>query len=226
MRFQKYILAFLITAAMFGTAFYISQRLDAGRIADIRATEESIFIDILSSETQFDLLGNLSCDIIAQHPVVSDELNSLANRLSIAEQNLGSTNKEVIQLKEQYSLLEIKDYLLLQHIAEKCKTKPVFVLYFYSNAGDCSDCSRTGEELSYLREQYPGLRVYSFDQNLELSALKTLIALQKVSGPLPAFIINNRPPVYGFKTLGELQALIPELKTLASTSAATSTNSR
>lgn len=223
MAWQKYILAFIITAAIFATAFYVAQRIDARRIADIRATEDSISIDILSTETQFDLLGNLDCKTIAENPVLSDQLNGLASRLSIAEQNLGSTNSEVVQLKQQYSLLEIKDYLLLQQIAQKCATKPVFVLYFYSNAGDCPDCSRTGEELSYLRQQYPGLRVYSFDYNLDLSALRTLIALQKLNGPLPAFIINNRAPVYGFKTLDELQSLIPELQTLASSTAATST---
>ncbi len=225
MAWQKYSLAFIITAAIFGTAFYIAQRIDAQRIADIRATEENISIDILSSETQFDLLGSLDCSTIAENPVLSDQLNDLASRLSVAEQNLGSTNKEVIQLKQQYSLLEIKDYLLLQQVSQKCKkVKPVFVLYFYSNAGDCPDCSRTGEELSYLRGEYPGLRVYSFDYNLDLSALRTLVALQKLNGPLPAFVINNRPPVYGFKTIEELQALIPELKTLASSTAATSTS--
>ncbi|MEI6863823.1 MAG: hypothetical protein WCK46_00415 [Candidatus Adlerbacteria bacterium] len=223
MHWQKYILAFVITGAIFGTAFYIAQRIDTQRIADIRATEESISIDILSSETQFELLGHLDCKIIAENPVLSDELNSLASRLSVAEENLGATNKEVINLKEQYSLLEIKDYLLLQQISEKCHSKPVFVLYFYSNRGDCKDCGRMGQELSYLRETYPGLRVYSFDYNLDLSAVKTLIALQKLQGPLPAFIVNNRAPVYGFKTLDEVEKLIPELKTLATSTAATST---
>lgn len=222
---QKYTLAFIITAAIFGTAFYISQIIDARRVADIRATEESISLDILSTETQFDLLGGLDCKTISENPVLSDQLNSLASRLSIAEQNLGSTNKEVLQLKQQYSLLEIKDYLLLQQVAQKCKLKPVFVLYFYSNAGDCPDCSLTGEELSYLRQQYPNFRVYSFDYNLDLSALRTLMALQKLSGgPLPALIINNRPPVYGFKTLDQLQALIPELKTLSTSTSATSSS--
>lgn len=215
MGWQKYILAFVITATIFVTAFYIAQRIDAQRVADIRATEESISTDILSLETQFDLLGSLDCKVIAETPVLSDQLNSLAARLSIAEQNLGTNNKEVVQLKKQYSLLQIKDYLLLQQVSQKCKTKPVFVLYFYSNAGDCPDCSLTGEELSYLREQYPGLRVYSFDYNLDLSALKTLMALQKIDGPLPALVVNNRPPIYGFKPLNELQALMPELKTLA-----------
>ncbi len=227
---QKYLVAFVITAAIFGTAFYITTRLDRARIADIQATEQSIAIDILSTETQFDLMGTLDCATIKQNPVLSDELNSLASRLSIAEQNLGSDNSQVIQLKQQYSLLEIKDYLLMRQITQKCGLKPLYVLYFYSNSGDCPDCTRSGDVLTYLRQQYPTLRIYSFDYHLDLSALRTLISLSKLqdvsaSGGLPAFIINNRPPVYGFKTLEQMQTLIPELKTLA-TSTATSTNTQ
>lgn len=224
MTWQKYILAFVITGAIFGTAFYIAARLDAQRIADIRSTQDAISIDILSSETQFELLGNLDCSTISQNPVLSEELNTIAGKLSVAEQNLGTANSEVVLLKKQYSLFEIKDYLLMQQISQKCRGfKPVYVLYFYSNAGDCQDCSRAGDVLTYLRETYPGLRVYSFDYNLDLSALRTLETLRNVAGNrLPAFVINNRAPAYGFKNLAEMQNLIPELKTLSTTTATTS----
>jgi hypothetical protein len=223
MTWQKYIIAFGITAAIFGTAFYIATKLDNARIEEIRATEQSISIDLSSSETQFELLGSLDCSMIGQSPVLSDELNSLAERLSYEENSLGTANPDVVQLKQQYSLLEIKDYVLMQEISQKCKLKPVYILYFYSNAGDCSDCSRAGDILTYLREQYPDLRVYSFDYHLDLSALKTLISLNKVAPNLPAFIINGRPPIYGFRDLAGMESLIPELKNLASTTSATST---
>jgi hypothetical protein len=226
MALQKYILVFIITAAIFATAFYLATRLDARRLADIRATQESVSIDILSSETQFALLGNMDCQTISENPILSTELNSLASRLSVAEENLGTTNPEVIRLKKQYSLLQIKDYILMQQVSQKCDLKPVFVLYFYSNEGNCSECGRAGDVLTYLRTQYPGLRVYSFDYNLDLSALRTLISLRGLNGQLPALVINNRPPVYGFKTFEEIQTLIPELKTLSTTSAATSTRQR
>ena len=223
MQGQKYILAFAITAAIFATAFYIANRFDANRVANIRATQEAVSINILSLETQFDLLGSLSCSTLSDNPVLSEELNSLSVRLSVAEENLGQDNPEVISLKKQYSLLEIKDYILMQEISEKCgKFKPVYILYFYSNKGDCPDCGKMGDVLTYLRETYPGLRVYSFDYHLDLSALRTLTTLRKIdaSKGLPAFAVNVRTPVYGFKTLQEMQKLIPELKTLATSTIA------
>ena len=226
MALQTYILVFIITAAIFATAFYVATRLDSRRLADIRATQESVSIDILSSETQFALLGNLDCKTISENPILSTELNSLASRLSVAEENLGATNAEVIRLKKQYSLLQIKDYILMQQVSQKCNLKPVFVLYFYSNQGNCSECGPAGDVLTYLRTQYPGLRVYSFDYNLDLSAVRTLISLRGLQGQLPALVINDRPPVYGFKTFEEIQTLIPELKTLSTTTAATSTKQR
>lgn len=226
MSWQKYLLAFAITTAIFGTAFYLTTRLDARRLADIRTTQEAISIDILSTETQFELLGNLDCQAISENPVLSEELNNLASRLSVAEENLGADNPEVISIKKQYSLLEIKDYLLMKQIAEKCpKVKPVFVLYFYSNEGNCEECGTQGEVLTYLRQTYPTLRVYSFDYNLELGALKTLITLNEINGyQLPSMVIGNKPPVYGFKSLKDMQKLIPELKDLATSTSQTATS--
>ncbi|OGC85065.1 hypothetical protein A3F55_02250 [Candidatus Adlerbacteria bacterium RIFCSPHIGHO2_12_FULL_53_18] len=213
-------MAFVITATIFSIAFFIAARIDQNRVADVRAMQDAIAIDLLSTETQFELLGNLDCELLGEHPVLSEELTSLAERLSYTENNLGSDNEQVTQLKKQYSLLQIKDYLLMQEISRKCGEKPVFVLYFYSNEGDCDDCTRAGEVLTYLRQEYPGLRVYSFDYHLDLGALQTLIALRKVTGSLPAFIINNRAPIYGFKNVEEMQELIPELATLATSTSA------
>jgi hypothetical protein len=220
---RKYLLALLLTLTIFGAAFYIANELDARRLAEIRSIQNTLAIDLLSSETQFDLLGQLDCKTITEQPILSEELNDLAERLSYTESRLESNNPEVLQLKKQYSLLQIKDYLLMREISEKCEVKPVFILYFYSNEGDCPECARAGEVLTYLRETYPELRVYSFDYYLDLSALQTLIALREVEPRLPAFVVNDERVMYGFKTVSGMQELIPELKTLATSTTATTT---
>ena len=78
-----------------------------------------------------------------------------------------------------------------------------------------------GHILTFLREQYPKLRVYSFDYNLNLSALETLITINAVNKELPAFVIGDQV-YYGFHSREEMEQIIPELDTLRE-EAATST---
>ncbi|MDQ3090033.1 MAG: hypothetical protein M3Q24_02685 [bacterium] len=223
---RKYIYAFLITALIFGTAIYASNRLGNKKLAEVRDIEDKLALDILSSETQFALLEETLCKDIG-NTFLSKEVGNLADRLSYAESENPKDDPDVINLKRYYSLLEIKDYLLMKKITEKCGIKPTFILYFYSNEGDCEECTKTGYVLTALHEKYPDLRIYSFDYNLDLEAIKTLIAIYKVENTLPAVIINA-VPYYGYRSLEELEETVPAIKVLetaliASTTKATTT---
>lgn len=210
----KYFGVFVITVVIFFTAVYISNYFNDKRIADIRSIEERMSVDILSLETQFDLLEDLACEDITESTVLSKELNSLALRLNYTERQLGAQNIEVERLKRQYSLLQIKDYLLMKKISSKCSNiAPVFILYFYSNAGDCDDCVKAGHVLTYLREKYPALRVYSFDYNLDLSALRTLISINNIESALPAMVIDEKA-YYGITNVEDVEEILPALQTL------------
>jgi hypothetical protein len=218
------ILAFAITATIFGTAFYVSNYFNARRVEAIRTMQDNMAVDILSLETQFQLLQELSCRDIRENSVLSNELVSLQNRLAYTERQLGTENEEVLRLKRQYSLLQIKDMLLMKRVSEKCGLQPVFILYFYSNeTADknpvCADCEKQGYVLTALAEKYPSLRVYSFDYSLDLPALKTLININDVPAQLPALVINEK--VYnGFKSVEDVETLLPELKKLDTSSKA------
>ncbi len=219
---KKYLFAFLITAVIFVLAFFSSNYLSEKRVSEMRSIQDQIAIDLQSSETQFDLLGQVSCQDLG-NSALSKELNSIAEQLSYMEQTRGVGDSEVQTLKQYYSILEIKDYILLQKIADKCDVKPIFILYFYSNKGDCPECEKTGYVLTQLRTDYPELRIYSFDYNLNMSALKTLISLYNVQNKLPAMLLNGKV-YYGFQSMDDIGKIIPEIKTLrATSSSATST---
>jgi hypothetical protein len=223
---MKYAFALVITVAIFGTAFYVSALFNRARVESIQSTEDKISIDILSLETQFDLVSDVSCDALEGHTVLPSEINTLASRLGSAEQSLGASNEQVIQLKEQYSLLEIKDYLITERVKERCgeAKAPVSVLYFYSKEGDCTDCTDAGYALDALREEFPSLRVYSFDYNLPLGAEETLISLLKLNPAPPVFVIDGQTH-YGFDSLDTLKGYLPKRVLLeeASSTAASST---
>jgi hypothetical protein len=202
------LLALLLTVVIVGTVMLTVSYLDRARLAELSRIESQLSIDILSLDTQFSLLEAAPCDSSASS-TLSSELGDMGTRLAYAEEELGTDNPNVVRLKEQYSLLEIRDYLITKKLAGVCNTKPTTVLYFYSNAGDCADCDRAGYALSYLRDTYPALRVYSFDYNLDLGALKTFVTTTKVQNDLPAFIINGKA-YYGFTSLSDLEKQFPK----------------
>ena len=214
---KKYALAFIITTIIFVTAFAISSRINDSRLNELRGLQDSVSINILSSETQFNLLKEAACDDLFSS-TLGQELGNLADRLSYMESIGKADDAEVVTLKRYYSLLEIKDYLLIAGAAGKCTKRPTTILYFYQ--GDCPECAQQAQVLTYIRQHHPeNLRIYSFDYDLDVSALKTLANINKVKAPFPALIIKNKT-YNGLKSLEEITDLLPEL---AATSTATST---
>lgn len=224
-RWSSYVIAFLITALIFATALYASNYFNNKRIAEVQSTQDNISVDILSLETQFDLLAEHSCTDIAENSVLSREIQPLGQRLSYLESQQNVNQDELLRLKRYYSLLEIKDYLLMQQVASKCHLRPVFILYFYSNTGDCKDCEQQGYALTGLSQKYPTLRVYSFDYNIGLSALQTLIDINDVKDELPALVINGKT-YYGLRTMQDIEKITPQLAKLPTATSTSATSTR
>lgn len=218
---KKYVFTFIITATIFATAIVLSNYFSQKKLAEIRAIQDTIAIDILSSETQFSLLEELSCKDVSLN-VLSKELGNLEEKLSYTEKDRGGDDPEVQILKRYYSLLQIKDYLLMTKISQKCNEAPISIVYFYSNEGDCPDCEREGYVLTKMRQDYPELRVYAFDYNLDISALQTLISINNVENKLPALLIGENVH-YGFQNIEDIELLIPELLEIKEVRQATST---
>ena len=211
---KKYFYVFLITLAIFGTAFYTSTQLNNKKIAELQTIQNRMAIDVSASEMQFNLLAEASCEN-ATSTSLSNDMDTLGSKLSYAETNITTNADDVTWLQKEYSLLEIKNYLLTKQIAKKCGLQPATILYFYSNKhGSCPDCRKEGLVLTELRRNYPGVRVYSFDYDLDLSALDTIESIHKINGDLPALVINGETYT-GFQSTDAIKSLIPNLEELA-----------
>lgn len=222
---KKYIFSFVITAIIFATAIYVSEYFSQKKLAEVKDIQDKISIDILSSETQFSLLSESSCTDITSSSALSKELGTLEAKLSYTEKDRGTNDPEVQTLKRYYSLLQIKDYLLMKKISEKCKKAPISIIYFYSNDGNCNDCEKEGYVLTRLRQDYPELRVYSFDYTLDLSAVKTLISITNMEDKLPAVFIKGKA-YYGFQSIEDIEKAIPELAKMKNASSTTATSTK
>lgn len=188
---KKYLIVFLFTIGLFLLASYLSNYFSGRKIAELQSIQNKIAIDVLSSETQFSLLQDLSCKNV-NDSFLSGELGELSKKLEWGQANLGETD-EVLYLRKYYSLLQIKDYLLMKKISERCGHKYAFVLYFYTTEENCSECSKQSIVLSNLREKYPNLRVYSFDYSTDLSAVRSMLSIYKIEDTkLPALVVDEK----------------------------------
>src|SRR3989344_2109379 len=104
---KKYIVAFTITAVIFGTAILVSNILSQKKLEDVRAIENRVALDILSSETQFALLEETSCKDLSPG-FLSKELGSLGEKLTYGDNQTELNNADLEYLKRSYFLLEIK----------------------------------------------------------------------------------------------------------------------
>lgn len=208
---KKYASVLFITIGIFAVVFYVSERLSNKKLSELSEIQNNIAIDLLSAETQYSLLGEVDCSQVT-NTVLSDQLNELSQKIEYLESTSGKS-EELTQLEKQYSLLEIKDYLLMKAITNRCGQKSVFILYFYTTSENCSECVKQGYVLTELREKYPAVRVYSFDYGLNLSAVETLIKIYHVEDTkLPALVSGGK--IYtGFHSVEDIEKLIPSLRT-------------
>ena len=204
---QKYFFVLLITCGIFATGWYLSSYVNNKKINEIKDIQNKIAIDILSSETQFSLLEELSCQDL-NNSILSQEISTIADKINYSEQNVNAKD-EVELLKKQYTILQVKDFLLSKRISDRCKQKIHTVFYFYSNKDTCTDCEKQSYVLDALRQEYPTLRVYSFDYNLDLSTIKALKSIYKIGDTLPGLVIDGKT-VSGFKTVDEIQKVLPK----------------
>lgn len=208
---KRYIVSFIITALVFGCAILLSSYFSAKKIESLNDIQDNISLDILSTETQFALLEELACKDV-DNTALSEELAVFADKIAYSEENIGD-KEQVEQLKKFYSLLQIKDYLLMKNIRERCGAddEMVVVLYFYTTEANCSECAKQGYALTDLRDEFPNVRVYSFDYSLDLSAVRSLISIFKIEDTkLPALIINDEV-MTGFQSTDDIVEMIPSL---------------
>lgn len=208
---KKYALALFATTFVFLGALWASNRIYGKQVEEMKSVASQIALNTSASEVQYNLLLETSCDRASDIDPIRD-LDRLAEMLSQTESQRGNEAAEVVEIKRQYVLLQIKDFLLTKRIASRCNQDPNYILYFYSTEESCEDCKKQGWILTDLRREYPELRVYAFDYDMDFPPMKTLRTMYKLDGDkLPALVIGDKA-TYGLKTGEDLEEMMPLLK--------------
>jgi hypothetical protein len=84
---KKYVITFIMTSTVFAAAIWINSSFNGQRVVEMKSLYESISTDILSSETQFSLISELSCKEVGSQ-ILSQEIDELARKIEFTEQNV------------------------------------------------------------------------------------------------------------------------------------------
>jgi hypothetical protein len=202
----KYLAVFAITTLIFVMGLFIGQYMAETKLSNLEEIENNLRIDAMAIELQYQLLAENPCKA-SNSTILSEELYQLGSKLDHMEKTMGFYDPDVIRLKEYFSLLQIRHWLFLKRGKEECSTDQDFILYFYSNKGDCETCEEQGYVLSYIREKHPNTRVYAFDTNIENPAVNTVKEIYLKNQTIPTLIINDYS-YYGFKNKEAIEKIL------------------
>lgn len=190
---MKYIITFIMTVILFVAAFFLSNQMAKKKIDEVRMIQDKISTDILSTETRFSLLGSSSCTHVKLSQEFENDLNTelseMARRVKFMENQLGYKDPQVSLIRDQYALLQIKDYMLKKQLQERCGENIETILYFFGH--DCSKCKEQSIVLDEIGARYPEIRIYWFDIDSTTPAMKTLMSIFNVKD-VPALVIKDK----------------------------------
>src|SRR3989344_5141606 len=137
----KFMAAFFLTAFIFVLVLLTNNYFNEIRLNRLNSIYSDTKIDVMDAEMQYNILSESPCIALNFEPM-TDELFELGNKLTDMEDQLGKNNKEVLNLKKYYSILETRQWLFIKKASKECKIDAKPILFFYSNEEYCRDCEQ------------------------------------------------------------------------------------
>ncbi len=200
---KLYVVAFIITVAIFLLGVYVGQLADSQVSKDLSAqlksySEESISFQILLLED-----SSSFCPLyLEESSLLEQRTIDIGEQLTYLEEYKGVYDED---LKKEYFLLETKAYLLATKVKELCNSEKNLILYLYSK--DCEDCILQGKQLNAIALDFgDNVRIYSFDGELDSPVVESFKNKYYVTS-YPTLIINGKK-FTGFQEQSELLKIL------------------
>ena len=205
---MKYAAVFAITTLIFVIGFFLGSYASGVKAEKLNVLEQEFRSDIMALELQYEIIKENPCDSISVSGL-NEQLYTLGSKLTYIENAEREDHQTINILKNYYSILQIRHWLITRKITTTCETHFKTIIYFYSNKEGCDKCDKQGYVLTFLRRKYPQIKTYTFDvdvNNVALSSLKELYGIES-DEVLPIIIIDGNV-YYGFKDSDELVELM------------------
>ena len=188
---SRHLAAFFITAIIFALGLMIGLTLTNERVKVSENFARAQKADYDSLQLQYLYLQKGSCPVLEK--TLEQNIEDLEAQRARLEEYVKDSNAEEFKLVErEYTLSEIRYWLLAKQSKIDCGSDAVSILYFYSDVeGQCEDCSAQGTILSFLKEQFKDrLLIFSIDINVDDPMLSILKKTKNINN-LPALVIEE-----------------------------------
>jgi len=208
---NKYLGVSAVTALVFILGILAGNYIASSKLGELERTQQDLIAQSMGLELKDALFQqNNICELTWRE--IWEEKVAMGTQIEQLEIRFGKEDKRVIQQKEIYQLIEIRTWLLLKEIKEKCDSNFNIVLYFYTNKendkkGSWKDCENQGYVISALYQSYSNTtNIFAFDINTENPATLIMQHIYNIT-EAPSIIINDN--LYsGFKSLNELKEIL------------------
>ncbi len=168
------------------------------KLQQVQNLESDLRVESLGNELLFQLVSDNLCENI-NTTTYTTEMSNIGKKLTHMEDIYGYDSPNVWNMKNYYTLLLIRHWLIVEKSKKICNLDTPSVLYFYTNEG-CADCEDQGLVLTNVHNNYPLFNIYAFEfaiENPSTRFLKEKYGIKKER--LPTIVIDDKV-FYGFQT--------------------------
>lgn len=198
--------ALSMTTLIFLSGFYLNSTLTGDKLTELQELQDVLSVESASLEAQYDLALQNPCNI-AGLTELNNELNSFGDKVTHLERISPDEDINVDNLYNYYTVLEVKHFLFINEVNQKCEDEYPTILFFYSLDDEaCTACGEQGQALTALKHDYPNTMIYSFNLDSTSKVVGTLEQLYNITG-LPALVVNEEK-IEGFTARKELESTL------------------
>ncbi|MEK6849570.1 MAG: hypothetical protein AABY01_03295 [Nanoarchaeota archaeon] len=215
-RKTRYLFAGLITIAIFALGLMLGFVVEGKRVTTVQTLFDTQRTEFASSQLQYSYVSSLNsqeaCPAI--YTIFFNNIKNLdetAHRLESYVKDSKLNDENFAVLKREYTIEQLRYWLLSKQARDLCNQDVVRVLYFFSTDDQCTTCTEQAFVLDYLKKSFgERLLIFSLDATFEQEPMIGILKQQYNITAYPTLIIENTP-FSGFSSREDLQANICSL---------------
>ncbi|MBD3319299.1 hypothetical protein GF342_05315 [Candidatus Woesearchaeota archaeon] len=212
---ERYVMAGIITVIIFLLGFSIGLVVESKRIDFVQDELREQKIEYSSSQLQYNFLNTLetkdTCPALFESYYNSLlQLDKTRERLEMYIQDNTISDGSFSLLKREYTLEQIRYWMLSRQAKEVCDEHFVTLLYFYSDEDSCPQCNDQQTVLLYYKKLLGDkLLIFSFDSQFKEEPMIDVLRSRYSVSTYPTIVIEDET-ISNYSDMEQLKTLLCE----------------